>query len=203
MTNVTISLKIDAKGVSAMKQAAIVKGLDFLETEGMQAVQDVCDDMAFYLNSYEESIMAARAADPILGHVDTAMWIATFDMHMRRRDTLYGNFHIRNVQPEMYYEYTGSYQDRHGEFRSWTTSGVVANLAAVRYATGTGMVMPVNANVIIFYSYIENGIIVRNRRAYDRGGHRKYKRNVDDIIQSCAANIPDYIPRYISKHINR
>lgn len=198
MTKIQYSLKLDASGLSDLKKAAIVKGLERLETDGMDAVDEVSSDIEMYLNYYERGVKAKRAADPVLGWVPIDQWASDFVFYMRRGNSLYGKFSIYNKQKEMQYFYEGVSFNKSGEMYNWYARGVVANLAKVKYATIGDVVTPKRAKKIMFYSHQHNKLVYRKARAYNIGGHDRYKHNIDGIISDCLDMLPSYLTKYIT-----
>lgn len=198
MTKVQYSLKLDASGLSDLKKAAILKGLEKLESDGMDAVNEVVGDMQMFLNDYEHEVMSLRAPDPVLGWLNTAQWVVSFDFYMRRKNSLYGKFNIYNAQQPTQYYYEGISFNRFGEPKVWYASGTVINLAKVKYSTIGKPVFPRRAKVIMFYSHRANRLVYRPVRAYNIGGHDRYKHKIDGIISDCLDILPSYLTKYIA-----
>lgn len=109
---------------------------------------ETCTGMEDSLNQFERVQMSLRRADPVLGHINTAMWDVTFATHMHRHGQAYGTFRIINKQPPQNYFYTNDksfpvgrrvkrniFPIRQKE-RVWRASGQVENLAMARYSLG-------------------------------------------------------------------
>jgi hypothetical protein len=214
MTRLKVGVKIDARAYSAIEKAAIREGSKVIrDTVPMEIV---ANQMERKLNDYERSLMAMRSSDPITGGINTAKWSVKFNIHMSRGDYLYGKFQIVNTQPPYVYSYRGYNKEfsvgrgsRKKSFgvKPWVASGVIGNLAAVRYATPessyvVSYVMPKNGKSIMFYSHKHNAIIFRRYRQYSSGGHERYRVHIDNIIMDSIDYLPSEIQRYAPKSIS-
>lgn len=214
MTRLKVGIKLDAKAYDIIERAAIRAGSQVIQD--IEPINVVASGMEDRLNEYERSLMAMRSADPITGGINTAKWSVKFQIHMSRGDYLYGRFHIVNTQPPYVYNYVGYNKEfsvgrgpRRKSFgvKPWVASGVVGNLAAVRYATQnssyvSSYVFPKRGKSIMFYSHKHNSVIFRRYRQYSSGGHERYKVHIDNIIMDSIDNLPSEIQRYAPKSIS-
>lgn len=214
MTRLKVGIKLDAKAYDIIERAAIRAGSQAIQDT--TAVDVVSKRMEDKLNTYERYLMSMRSADPITGGINTAKWSVKFKIHMSRGDHFYGRFHIVNTQPPYAYTYMGYNKEfsvgrgsRRKSFgvKPWVASGVVGNLAAVRYATSPSSyaisyVMPKRGKSIMFYSHKHNAIIFRRYRQYSDGGHERYKVHIDNIIMDAIDELPSEIQRYVPKSIS-
>lgn len=214
MTRLKVAVKLDARAYSIIEREAIRRGkMRISDTEPMEQVSRTIQDR---LNDYERSLMAKRSRDPITGGINTAKWVAKFKMHMSRGDNLYGRFYVVNTQAPYTYTYKGFNKDfsvgrgsRRKPFgvKMWVASGVVGNLAAIRYATPEfsyviNYVTPKRGKSIMFYSHKHQSVIFRRWRQYSDGGHERYRVHIDNIIMDSIDDLPREIKRYAPKSIS-
>lgn len=213
MTRLKVGIKLDAKAYNAIERAAIKAGRQVIQD--VEPINAIASQMESRLNDYERTLMAMRSADPITGGINTAKWSVKFNIHMSRGDHLYGRFNIVNKQPPYTYTYMGYNKEfsvgrgsRRKSFgvKPWVSSGVVGNLAAVRYATQNSSyvasyVFPKRGKSIMFYSHKHNAIIFRRYRQYSSGGHERYRVHIDNIIMDSIDDLPSEIQRYAPKSI--
>lgn len=215
MTKLKARFKIDVKHLDKVERDLAKRGL--LHLTESDAFDKTAKKMQRDLNTYERYLMSKRAADPILGGINTAQWRVKFELFMTRGDTMYGKYRITNMQKPYTYYYTGynkSFTVGRGARKKtygtkpWHSSGVVGNLAAIRYAvpqTGPYVeqyVFPVKGKSIMFYSHLHGAIIFRRYRAYSSGGHERYRVHIDNIIMDNIGNLPSEFTAYAPKSIS-